>query len=308
MSFRWFIYYCTVGGGCAAYLGWLMGRIPRIPHAVFQAAIRGMFLGLVLAVGLTLVDALWNQSSRSSAEGMWRVLIAGLVGGIGGFLGGMLGQVLYGLTQLSLCLLIGWGCTGLLIGLAPGMYDLLARLAANEELGGSRRKVLNGLIGGSLGGLLGGLLYLGLRGLWGLALEERTDEFWSPSATGFVALGLCVGLLIGLAQVILREAWVRVEAGFRAGRELLLTRPEIIIGRGEGCDIALFGDSEVEKQHARILLRNGRYLLEDLDSPGGTYLNGERIDGQVALRGGDLIEVGRACLRFGERERQAEEE
>ena len=40
---------------------------------------------------------------------------------------------------------------------------------------------------------------------------------------GFVVLGLCMGLMIAVAQVVLKEAWLKVEAGFRKGRELLLS-------------------------------------------------------------------------------------
>src|SRR5262245_42602248 len=161
MSFRWFIYYCSLCGGCAAYLGWVLGRLPPVEHHVGQAAIKGMFLGLVLAVVLTLIDSLWTQAT-SAAEGGWRVLVGGLVGGTGGFLGGLFGQVLYARTQLALFLLFGWTLTGLLIGIAPGMYDLFARLWREESTRGAMRKVVNGLLGGTVGGLLGGLLYLGL--------------------------------------------------------------------------------------------------------------------------------------------------
>src|SRR5262245_20191247 len=165
MSFRWYIYYCSVCGGCAAYLGWVLGRIPPIPHHVFQAAVKGMLLGMVLAVGLTLVDALWHLSSRSQAEALWRVVVAGLVGTLGGFVGGMLGQVLYGATQFAPFLLLGWAFTGVLIGAAPGTYDVATRVGAGEALGGAKRKFLNGLLGGAAGGLLGGLLYLAFRGM-----------------------------------------------------------------------------------------------------------------------------------------------
>ena len=75
---------------------------------------------------------------------------------------------------------------------------------------------------------------------------------WTPSAAGFVALGLCIGLLIGAAQVILKEAWVKVEEGFRPGRELIVSKGEIVIGRAESCDVGLFGDNAVERTHARI--------------------------------------------------------
>jgi hypothetical protein len=294
-------------GGCAAYIGWAMGRIPPINQHVLQAAVKGMFLGMIVAVGLTMVDSLWNLAGKDAVMVVGRLLVGGFVGGAGGFVGGMLGQILYFRTQLSLFLIVGWTITGLLIGASPGIFDLLVRLARNESARGAARKVLHGVLGGGVGGLLGGVLFLGLRGLWSAAFAERTDELWSPSATGFVVLGMCIGLLIGLAQVILKEAWIRVEAGFRAGRELILSRAETTIGRGERCDVALFGDSGVEKLHARIRLEGGRYMLEDEDTPGGTYLNGYLVDRQTPLRAGDLIEMGRSALRFGERQKHPDE-
>ena len=158
------------------------------------------------------------------------------------------------------------------------------------------------MLGGGIGGLLGGVLSLALRGLWkALYAEKPQNLLWSPSAIGFVVLGACIGLMIALAQVFLREAWIRVEAGFRAGREMLLSKSETLIGRAEGCDIGLFGDPGVEPRHARILLQQGRYLLVDAGSNGGTYLNDNRITQPTPLRSGDLIRLGRNVLRFGER-------
>jgi hypothetical protein len=306
VSFRWYIYYCCLLGGCAAFVGWMFGRLPpEMPH-IWQAAIRGMFLGMALAVGLTLVDVFWHFSGRDGIAVIWRVLIAGLVGGIGGFMGGMIGQILYSRTQLAVFLLVGWAITGFLIGVAPGLYDLLSRWTHNEDSTASRRKVINGLIGGTLGGIVGGLVFLVMRAFWGKIFSARVDEFWSPTASGFVALGMCIGLLIGLAQVILKTAWITVVSGFRAGRELLLSRGEMIIGRAEGCDIALFGDPGVEKQHARIALEHGQYLVEDLGTSGGTFLNGARVTRPTPLRSGDLIEIGRSSLRFGERTKRIE--
>ena len=304
MSFRWFVYWCALCGGCAAYTGWVLGRISPVQQHVLRAAVQGMFLGLVLAIGLTLVDSLWHLSRRDDLAVVWRILVGGLVGGVGGFVGGLIGQVLYSATQLSLVLLVGWAITGLLIGIAPGAYDLLVRLARDEDVAGAGRKVRNGLLGGLLGGVLGGVFFQGLMAGWRALLGARSDDYWSPSAFGFVVLGLCIGLLIGMAQVILKEAWVRVEEGFRAGRELILSRAETTIGRGEACDVGLFGDAEIDKLHARIVLQKGRYLLEDADSHTGTYLNGERVVGPTPLQAGDLIELGRCVLRFGERRKR----
>lgn len=301
MSFRWFIYYCSLCGGCAAYLGWVLGRLPGVSHHVWQAGVKGMLLGMAVAIGLTLVDTLWHRSRREGAEVGFRVLIGGLVGCLGGFVGGFTGQILYASTQWSLFLILGWTITGVLIGAAPGSYDLVARLARGQETVGVRRRVVNGVLGGSVGGLVGGLIFLVLGALWGVALSGRTGDFWSPSATGFVTLGLCIGLFFGLAQVILQTAWITVVAGFRPGRELTLSRGEMIIGRAEGCDIPLFGDRLVELEHARIVLEHGRFLLEDLGTTGGTFLNGRRVTAPMALHAGDQIEIGRAVLRFGAR-------
>jgi MFS family permease len=306
MSFRLFVYYCAVIGAAAAFVGWALGRLPHVENSVGQAGVKGLFLGLTIAFGLGLVDALWNSSGRLGVV-LARVAVAVTVGAAGGLFGGTLGQLFYGRLQLALFLLLGWTITGLLVGGSLGAFDLLARLVRNEELRGARRKIVNGLLGGALGGLLGGFLFLQLQTAWGRVFQERTDDFWSPSATGFVALGACIGLLIGLAQVLLKEAWLRVEAGFRQGRELILAKPQITIGRAEGCDVGLFGDPAVERLHARIVRQGDRFLLSDAGSVGGTFVNGERLAAPRPLRSGDLIRVGGSILRFGERQRRGPE-
>src|SRR5438874_1507735 len=88
-----------------------------------------------------------------------------------------------------------------------------------------------------------------IAGILGLLFELPKSE-WLPRtalAVGLAILGLCIGLLIGLAQVILKEAWLRVESGFRPGRELILSKTDTTLGRAESCDIGLFGDPEVER-------------------------------------------------------------
>ena len=43
-------------------------------------------------------------------------------------------------------------------------------------------------------------------------------------------LGLCIGLFLGLVQVLFKEAWLTVEAGFRPGRQLILNDEVIVMG------------------------------------------------------------------------------
>jgi len=305
MSFRAFIYYCALCGGWAALLGWFLGRIATSNHGVPGAGIRAMCLGLLVALALGIVDALWVYSYRQVLQVAPRVLAAVAVGTIGGLLGGMVGQMLFGWKEFSVFFIFGWTITGLLIGVSLGVLDILQRFVRSEDIRGAQRKFLNGALGGTVGGLLGGILSLLLKAVWGGIFRNKPiDELWSPSGMGFVALGMCIGLMIGLAQVIFRESWVRVESGFRAGRELILSKPVVTIGRAEACDIGLFGDPTVDRLHARLLRQGNLYLVSDAGSAGGTFLNGERVTEPAALSSGDSIRVGNCVLRFGERQKR----
>lgn len=306
MSFRWFIYYCALVGGWSALFGWLLGRwLAPEASLVAQAGVKGMCLGLSVAAALGLLDAVWVLSLRQSGQAALRTGTAVLVGCLGGLLGGLIGQAVFDWTQWSLFLVMGWTITGLLVGLSIGSFEALASRLRHEQ-SGIGRKVVNGLLGGTVGGLLGGIGTVVLRGLWkGLFADKPSDRLWSPTAIGFVVLGVCIGLLVGLAQVILKEGWLRVESGFRAGRELLLNRDAVTIGRAEGCDVGLFGDAGVDPRHACIQRQGKRYVLIDAGSNGGTYLNDRRLSAPALLRSGDLIRVGRSVLRFGERVRHA---
>jgi hypothetical protein len=305
MSFRLFIYYCAVGGAWAALVGWYLGRQQGFQEVAAQA-VKGFYLGLTVALALALLDALWNFSPRRLFQVVPRVVLAAVVGGAAGLVGGAVGQALYGRFQAKAFLVSGWAFTGLLVGASLGLFDVFATLLHPEGVRGAQRKVLNGSVGGLLGGLLGGGLSLTTATAMGRLFKDK-DELRSPSALGFLVLGACLGLLIGLAQVLLKEAWVRVEAGFRPGRALILSRPEITIGRAESCDLGLFGDPSVERLHARIVQRGGRYVLLDAGTPAGTFVNERRITQPVALCSGDCIRVGRNVLRFRERHRRPAE-
>jgi hypothetical protein len=306
MSFRLFIYYCALCGGGGAFIGWAVGRAAAAPSGTLAQGVKGLFLGLAVALALGLVDALCHNAGRPVRAVAGRTPAAVLVGGTGGLLGGLLGQLLYSRLPLDVFFVVGWTLTGLLVGASVGAFDLLGAVLRGQDPRGALRKVRNGVIGGAAGGLLGGGLALWLHGAGGgLFAGKPAEQLWSPTSWGFVALGLCIGLLTGLAQVILKEAWVRVEAGFRAGREMLLSKPETSIGRAEGCDVGLFGDPAVERLHAVIRREGDAFVLRDAGSAAGTYVNGRRVEGPCPLRSGDAIGLGRCLLRFGERPRAA---
>src|SRR6185436_1039715 len=51
-------------------------------------------------------------------------------------------------------------------------------------------------------------------------------------------------------------------------------------------------ERNVSRRHARLLRQNGHILVEDLGSYNGIRINGDRIQGQVQINEGDLIQIG----------------
>jgi pSer/pThr/pTyr-binding forkhead associated (FHA) protein len=76
------------------------------------------------------------------------------------------------------------------------------------------------------------------------------------------------------------------------GKIFPLSKAEIYLGRDITSDIVL-NDPEVSRKHTRLLLQpNGGYLVEDLGSTNGTFVNGQRLLGPHLLREGELVMFG----------------
>jgi pSer/pThr/pTyr-binding forkhead associated (FHA) protein len=82
-----------------------------------------------------------------------------------------------------------------------------------------------------------------------------------------------------------------VRTGPNPGTVTELTKEVSLIGRDVTNDIVI-GDAEVSRQHARITRTPGGYVLEDLGSTNGTFVNGERLTTPRVLNPGDLIALG----------------
>lgn len=89
---------------------------------------------------------------------------------------------------------------------------------------------------------------------------------------------------------------LKVAEGNAAGA-VLEVEDELVIGRQASGDGTLGNDIEISRRHARIMRgSDGRYVIEDLGSTNGTYLNGRRIESATALEPGDRIEMGATAL------------
>ncbi len=84
--------------------------------------------------------------------------------------------------------------------------------------------------------------------------------------------------------------------GAHLGKQYHLGPKRMVIGRTDQSDI-LLDDSSVSREHASIERRDGRFILEDLKSTNGTFINGEFVDVRV-LNHGDKIRIGNTILQF----------
>ena len=82
-----------------------------------------------------------------------------------------------------------------------------------------------------------------------------------------------------------------------AERRESFDKNEINVGRVQGNDLML-PKGNVSKHHARLLYRDGRFIVTDLKSTNGTYVNGRKIAQATIVREGDKIYIGDFVLRL----------
>lgn len=122
----------------------------------------------------------------------------------------------------------------------------------------------------------------------------------------FVLLGAIYFFLYKVIRVMYNDLkGGRQKKGFNAGIEVVETangcsipvgavyplHPMTSMGRSQDSTIII--DCEyVSYSHARIYLKNNLYMLKDLGSTNGTYLNGNKVERPIVIRNDDLISIG----------------
>lgn len=268
-----------------AYEQAAQGGTTAIPLNTFAAA-AFMFgiLGLLVSVAIVLSEEIYSYSAARILTKCAVALPAGaILGGAAGFVGqGVFAFLLQGgLAVLILARTLGWAAVGAGIGLAAGLPS------------GSARKCLQGLIGGFIGGAAGGIVF----DLLSLPFAAGTISRF----VGDTAIGAAVGAAVMLVEEAAKVAWITVVVGRNEGKQYVLSKPVTTIGRDELADIPLFGDLGVEKRHAQIQTSDWRtFVLQDLGSRSGTYVNGVRVTEHV-LADGDGIRIATFQLQFNQR-------
>jgi len=92
------------------------------------------------------------------------------------------------------------------------------------------------------------------------------------------------------------SALLVMQRGPSAGARFLLDAPRTVAGRSTGADIFL-DDVTVSRKHAEFVREGSHFLVRDIGSLNGTYVNRTRID-QSVLRAGDEVQIGKYRMTF----------
>lgn len=82
-----------------------------------------------------------------------------------------------------------------------------------------------------------------------------------------------------------------MRSGPTPGVTFPLEGEQLTIGRDSTNGVAI-NDAEVSRKHSRLTFQGGKYVLEDLGSTNGTFVNGQRLAGPVVLKSGDVVSLG----------------
>lgn len=175
--------------------------------------------------------------------------------------------------------LFGWMVFGAIVGCAQGVTR------------GSRQALRNAVLGGSIGGAVGGLFFdVLVRVLLPIGFTDTTARL-----VGFVILGACIGLWIAVVERAL-SALLTIRSGRYEGRDIILDKAAMRVGRNDGFEVYLGGDLQVAVHHCDILQEGDGHVLAPVD--GKALINGTKVSGRQRLHHGDAVTLGETRLEY----------
>ncbi len=84
---------------------------------------------------------------------------------------------------------------------------------------------------------------------------------------------------------------LKVLKGSNAGKEVKIPTPECVIGRSSECHLRPKSDA-ISRRHCAIVVEEGAVKVRDFGSKNGTFINERRVDGELAVRSGDVMRFG----------------
>lgn len=292
----------TIAVGLGALIAWAIMEptslmpdveVLRVPYSVNFTI--GLILGALMGLFFGLSEAVSGLSPRFARK---IIVLGTMVGCAGGILGLTIGAAFYGsmlnlvgiedhsFRAFLLCLIgrsFGWALIGLCIGIAPGLAT------------GSTKRLTYGAIGGFIGSGIGGIVLESLK--W---MNMGGVSNFHPAVVRMLVFAICgcsIGFLVGCAEELAKRAWLVKLVGYNEGKSIDLFSASTVIGRSELADIPVFSDPDVAERHAVISVEGRVYMVQDMGSAFGTYVNGNKVTREY-LNDGDVIMVGKTKFVF----------
>lgn len=248
------------------FLGAADGIVCRLPRRALIGGGIGLIVGFVggfvFSILANVVYAPLNEMATKQSEGDSMTSL--------GFGMQMLGRTL------------GWGLAGLAMGLGQGIALRSPRIMSY------------GLVGGLVGGILGGLFFDPVDIL---LLGPDKPSAHIARLIGIGIIGASVGLMIGLVELLARDAWLRMTQGPLKGKEFLIFKDAMSVGSSPRSDLYLFNDPLVAEHHAVIRAVGDQCEIESRQSTTPILVNGRSLT-RSRLRHGDRVGIGRTEFVF----------
>lgn len=260
-----------VAGFIGLFVGGADGLICRLPRRAILCGVVGLLVGIVGGFVCSIAAEIAYAPLSHLAMSVEDEASSGL--STFGFIIQMFGRSL------------AWCLAGIAMGLGQGIALR------------SKRLLIYGLLGGVVGGLFGGLLFDPID-----QILLGTDK---PSAhisrlIGFGVIGASVGAMIGIVEILARDAWLRMTQGPLTGKEFLLFKDVMKVGSSPRSDIYLFNDQLVAPDHAIIRAVGDECEIEAAERTHPVLINNATIR-RSRLRHGDNVTIGRTVFVFQRR-------
>lgn len=261
----------------------------------FGTASTAQGLAVVAVVALFLAAAFLIAENVRGMRGKWwrDVWWISPVGLALGMLGGSVGEWLFQIPVVT------WALVGLSCGAALGLTDVVGGHASAAGVWRAASRTRRGALWGLAGGIVGGLIFGLLFSEADLATVRGEVASLTSRLAGFGLLGFFVGLAIKVGEELRKDAWLLgTVKGPYEGKQYILSKPEVSVGKSGNNDINLHREGAVEGTIGRFLKEQGEWFFqpEVRDDAAATVA----IDGAKRLRRTPLRD--NTAIRFGHTE------
>jgi len=83
-----------------------------------------------------------------------------------------------------------------------------------------------------------------------------------------------------------------------SGKPITLDKPIVLVGRHPDCDAVILNSRKISRKHCAVALVNNNFVVRDLGSMNGVWVNGDRVEQQASVGFGDELMIGDVRYRL----------